>query len=144
MPMWQIYHPEGAFADEEKREVSQRITDLYYAGTPFLPRFYVTVHFHALGANALFNSGEYTNDFVSIQVDHVARQMNDPEEEKKFVQRCKEAVEPLIKKHGLRWEFYIDQTPTELWLVDGLVPPPANSPAENKWKEENRATPYET
>lgn len=139
MPMWQIYHHDGVFTSDEKLELSRRIADLY----PFLPRFYVNVHFHALPTDSFFNGGERTEDFVSIQVDHVARQMTDEARQKKFVQGCKEAVEPIIKKNGLRWEFYIDQTPIELWLVDGLVPPEAESAAEDKWKEENRATPYE-
>ncbi|MEH2178096.1 tautomerase family protein [Nostoc sp.] len=138
MPMWQIYHHEDVFTNEEKLEMSQLITGLY----PFLPRFYVNVHFHDLSKDSFYNGGEVTKDLVSIQVDHVARQMIDDETQKRFVQKCKDAVEPIIKRHNLRWEFYIDQTPTELWLVDGLVPPDPDSDAEKKWKRENRATPY--
>lgn len=138
MPMWQIYHHTGVFSDEDKAELSQRITALY----PFLPPFYVNVHFHELSRESFFNGGSPADDFVSIQVDHVARQMNDKAVQKKFVEGCRKAVQPTIDKHNLRWEFYIDQTPTELWLVNGLVPPEPDSNAEKKWKVENRTTPY--
>ena len=41
MPFWKIYHPVGAFTAEDKRALSQRITELYRA----LPKFYVIVVF---------------------------------------------------------------------------------------------------
>jgi phenylpyruvate tautomerase PptA (4-oxalocrotonate tautomerase family) len=44
MPFWKIYHPVGAFTAEDKRALSQRITELYRA----LPRFYVIVVFKRL------------------------------------------------------------------------------------------------
>lgn len=42
MPFWKIYHPVGAFTAEDKRALSQRITELYRG----LPKFYVIVVFH--------------------------------------------------------------------------------------------------
>ena len=41
MPLWNIYHPVGAYTAEEKQEMARRIADIY-----IIPRFYVGVLFH--------------------------------------------------------------------------------------------------
>ena len=51
MPFWKIYHPVGAFTAEDKRALSQRITELYRA----LPKFYVIVVFQEVAPEFLLH-----------------------------------------------------------------------------------------
>jgi hypothetical protein len=51
-------------------------------------------------------------------------------------------IEPFATGKGLRWEFHIDETPKDLWMIDGFVPPPSGSDAEKLWARENRPIPY--
>ena len=51
MPFWKIYHPVGAFNADDKRALSQRITELYRA----LPKFYVIVVFQEVAPEFLLH-----------------------------------------------------------------------------------------
>ncbi|WP_179273583.1 tautomerase family protein [Rhodococcus sp. 06-462-5] len=42
----------------------------------------------------------------------------------------------------MHWEFHIDETSEELWMIDGLIPPPGRSEAEMAWAEANAPLPY--
>ncbi|MFB7113044.1 tautomerase family protein [Streptomyces sp. NPDC056190] len=39
-------------------------------------------------------------------------------------------------------EFHVDETPRDLWMTDGIAPPPPGSEAEKLWVQENRPVPY--
>ncbi len=43
----------------------------------------------------------------------------------------------------LEGELHIAETEFALWRVQGLLPPKAQSEAEQQWKKDNKATPYE-
>jgi hypothetical protein len=38
--------------------------------------------------------------------------------------RANEAIAPFVKDRGFDWEFHIDETPFDLWSVQGYRPPP--------------------
>lgn len=139
MPLWKIYHPEDAFSVEDKHALSQVITALYSR----LPKFYVGVVFQAVPADSFFVGGEPADRFVRIWVDHIARTLPTPEVKAWWIKSCDEAMAPFIRDRGFDWEFHIDETPFDLWSIQGLRPPPANSQAEARWIAENKATPYE-
>ena len=44
MPMWIIHAPEGAYSTEDKKNITEIITQ-FYVDTVALPRFYVVVRF---------------------------------------------------------------------------------------------------
>ena len=141
MPVWQITHHENAFTDADKQAIAQEITSLYET---IIPRFYVNVFFHPLPKSSFFIGGEQTDDFVRFQVDHIARSIKDDvEERRRFLAHIDTVLKPFIQDRGLRWELNIDDTPFELWTINGLIPPPPNSPMEAKWRQENRASAYE-
>jgi hypothetical protein len=48
----------------------------------------------------------------------------------------------LEGRPGVHWEFHADETSEELWMINGLVPPPGGSAEEKAWAEENAASPY--
>ena len=120
MPMWQIYHPENAFSPSDKRELAQRITAIYES---FLPRFYVNVFFHRIPADGLYIGGEVANDFVRVTIDHIARSIDDPAQQQ---------------------QLHVDDTPFDLWMINGFKPPYPGTPAELKWRTENQPSAYTT
>ncbi|MBR7621053.1 tautomerase family protein [Phenylobacterium sp. 20VBR1] len=139
MPLWKIYHPENAFSVQDKHALSQAITALYSR----LPKFYVGVVFQPVPADSFFVGGEPADNFVRIWVDHIARTLPTPEAKAWWIKACDDAMAPYIRDRGFDWEFHIDETPFDLWSIQGLRPPPANSDAEARWISENKASPYD-
>lgn len=139
MPFWKIYHPVGAFTAEDKRDLSKRITGLYRS----LPKFYVIVAFQEIAPESLYKGGEEASNFVRIWADHIARSFPpDPKIKSKWLSWAEKALEPYIKERGMDWEIHFDETPFDLWQVQGMAPPPPNSEYEKLWFDENRPVPY--
>jgi 4-oxalocrotonate tautomerase family enzyme len=144
MPMWKIYVPEGAYTKEQKKAFADSITQVYVDFAD-LPRFYVVVAFHEYGDDGLWLGGEPVTDAVRITIDHIARRMPDSKDFRDMaLEAFEDAIQPHIKDRGFRWELHIDETPLELWRVNGIEPPPAESEAEKEWARLNHAFPYET
>ena len=137
MPLWKIYHPEGAFSLEDKTAISERITGIYRN----LPKFYVGVVFQEVAPDSFFVGGQPAGNFVRIWVDHIARTLPTPEARTWWIGQCDEALAPFIRDRGLDWEFHIDETSFELWSIQGIRPPTAGSEDEQRWIRENRPTP---
>ena len=74
---------------------------------------------------------------------HIARQMDDPEMRALCMAVIEEKLAPFIKERGFDWEVHIDETAMDLWRVQGLMAPPAESDMERLWAKENRPIPYE-
>ena len=140
MPLWNVYHPAGAYTEQEKRDFADRVTSNYEARG--LPRFYVVTLFHEVDRDSFYIGGEPADDVVRITIDHIARHLTDPATRESSRQRIGALIEPFAAGKGLRWEFHIDETPRDLWMINGLVPPPSSSDAEKQWARENRAIPY--
>jgi 4-oxalocrotonate tautomerase family enzyme len=135
MPLWHLYCPEGAYTAEDKQTLAERITDLY-AGFG-LPRFYVSVVFEELPKDSFLIGGEPADDFVRIWIHEIARSV--PEEARGWwMKRIRETIAPLVADRGLRSEVHIDNTPRELWSINGLRPPDEGSDEEKRWALENK------
>jgi phenylpyruvate tautomerase PptA (4-oxalocrotonate tautomerase family) len=134
MPLWKIYHPANTWSGPEKQALAERITALYRQ----LPKFYVGVVFQEVDAQCFYIGGEPRENFVRIWVDHIARTLPTPEIRAKWLDMCNEALAPFVRDRGLSWEFHIDETSPELWSIEGLRPPAANSELEARWIRENR------
>ena len=139
MPLWQIYHPETAFNDDDKLEIARKATALY---EKFLPRFYVNVMFVTLPELTFYIGGAPANDFVRVTIDHIAAQMKDAEQQTMFLDAVSRLLTPYTADRGLRWEMHIDETPFALWTIQGLRPPVPESPAGRKWQAEDRPLAY--
>lgn len=139
MPLWKIYHPAGKFSAADKQEIASRITSIY----GLLPKFYVGVVFQEVAKGDFFVGGEPADDFVRIWVDHIARAFDNEEIKSRFLNACNRLLAPFTTERGLRWEMHVDETPFSLWSIEGLRPPLPDSKAEQRWKAENRATPYQ-
>ena len=140
MPMWHVYHPKNVYDAQEKQRFAARVTDLY-AEIARLPRFYVSVAFHAFEPDEFFVGGEPADGFVRIWIDHIARQTPDPERRKWWMAKVNAWMAPFLKDRGLRSEIHADDTPTESWTINGLFPPPGGSADERRWVEENKPSP---
>jgi len=142
MPCWDIFTPENAFSDDEKEQLAEAITSIYVDFVN-LPKFYVVILFHEKPANNIYVGGKAANNFVRIRVDHIARQMDTAEMRALCMLVIEAKLAPFVKERGFDWEVHIDETPLDLWRVQGLIPPPAESEMEKLWTKENRPVPYE-
>ena len=141
MPLWTINHTPGIFTDAGKRELASRITDHYE--TAGLPRFYVVVVFTEISPTNLYVGGEPTPVGVRIVIDHIARRASDEVGRRRITQWINGIVKPSLEKiDGLHWEVHVDETSEQLWLINGLVPPPGGSDAEKSWAAANAASAY--
>ncbi len=138
MPLWKVYHPETAYSAADKKEIATGITKIY----SILPKFYVGVVFQPVPQDSFYIGGEPANDFVRIWVDHIARQFAEEAMKERFLSAVARVITPFTSARGLRWEMHVDETPFSLWTIEGLRPPLPNTPTEQKWREENRATAY--
>lgn len=125
---------------DQKKAFAKDIT-LKYTETVGIPEFYVVVSFREVPEEDFLVGGEPVGNFIRIFVDHVARQET-PELRKWARDEFEKALVPHVKDRGFDWEWHIDETPIDLWQVQGLTPPPL-SEAERLWATENRPVPYE-
>lgn len=139
MPLWKIYHPQDAFSAEDKQAISEQITAVYR----MLPKFYVGVVFQPVAQDSFYVGGEPANDFVRIWVDHIARTFEDEALKERFLAAIARILKPYVDERGLRWEMHVDETPFSLWTIQGLRPPLPDSDPEQRWRTENRPSPYE-
>ncbi|KAH7723639.1 hypothetical protein AAVH_08745 [Aphelenchoides avenae] len=142
MPLHRIYHAAGAFTDEQQQGLAQAITDIYVEKVG-LPPFYVVVLFVEVAKESFFIGGEPTDKFVRITVQHIARQFENDEQKKGFLDLYEGTIAPFIKERGFDWEVSVELVDRDLWRENGLIPPQPNSEAEKEWKRLNKAVPYE-
>jgi Putative oxalocrotonate tautomerase enzyme len=79
---------------------------------------------------------------VRIWIDHIARTLPLPEHKADWMRRAHKAVLPIFTARGVNWELHVDETPRDLWLIQGLIPPMPNTEQEKKWHADNKPTPY--
>ncbi|MCF3132904.1 tautomerase family protein [Streptomyces olivochromogenes] len=141
MPLWTVHHTPGTFTDEEQQRLASRITDHYEEIG--LPRFYVVTVFHEIRPENMYVGGEPTPAGVRITIDHIARHNPDQESRRRTAQWVKRILQPYLERDaGLHWEFSVDETSEDLWMINGLVPPPGGSETEKLWAENNATSPY--
>ncbi|KAK5994179.1 hypothetical protein PT974_07622 [Cladobotryum mycophilum] len=147
MPLWVVYHPPGTFSDDESKQAFSKSATSFYTSKG-LPAFYVIVEFIQLNTNNTWIGGEKQDPnkpFVRIAIDHIARSMPDTDEYRlNATARLEELLKPHIADKGWKYEYHIDETDRRLWRIDGYVPPPTGSEAEQLWFSKNHAVPYDT
>ena len=65
-------------------------------------------------------------------------------DEEKLVASIHSGMYPTGAKDidGVHWEVHVDETSEQLWLINGLVPPPGGSDAEKAWAAANATSAY--
>ncbi|KAH8803702.1 putative oxalocrotonate tautomerase [Xylogone sp. PMI_703] len=140
MPLWTIYHPPNAFSDEQMKSLSEDITKIYTDGG--VPKFYVGVLYVPVSKERFYMGAEPVGNFVRVKVDHMARTLPTPELQKNFVNRANAALKPYVADMGFDFEWHADETPPELWSIQGITPPPGGSEVEKIWFKNNKPSPY--
>jgi phenylpyruvate tautomerase PptA (4-oxalocrotonate tautomerase family) len=140
MPLWKIYHPVGAFTAEDKKKLAQEVTEVY-ASVP-IPRFYVVMIFEEVAKDSCFVGGKLHNNFIRFKIDQIARTIPGPVLREWWIRTLDTVIAPFVKDRGYDWEVSIDETPCDLWSLQGELAPPFESVAEKRWVKENKATPY--
>ncbi len=140
MPLWKIYHPADAFSAEDKQALSERITKVY-ASVP-IPKFYVVIIFEEIDKGSCFVGGKLHDNFIRFKIDQIARTIPGPILREWWIRTLDETIAPFVKERGYDWEISIDETPFDLWSLQGELPPPFESVAEKRWVSENKASPY--
>lgn len=141
MPMWTIHHTPGIFTDRDKQELASRIADHYEKIG--LPRFYVVALFREIRPEDFYVGGEPAPAAVRIVIDHIARHNADSQARRRTAQWIKGMLTPTLDRHpGLHWEFHTDETSEELWMINGLVPPPQASEQEKTWAQQGFPSSY--
>ncbi len=131
--------PSAPFRPRTSKTISQRITALYKP----LPKFYVGIVFQEVAKESFYIGGQPTDNFVRVWVDHIARSFKDDADLKaRWLNAVNQALAPFIADRGRDWEIHFDETPFDIWTIQGLRPPLPNSEAEKRWIAENRPTPY--
>lgn len=140
MPLWKIYTPPEAYSEKERAEMAKKITALY-TQIP-IPAFYVVILFEEIPAGSYFVGGDAHSKFIRVKIDQIARTLPGPILREWWVRTIDKILAPHISGHGFDWEISIDETPFDLWSLQGESAPPFESIAEKRWVKENRASPY--
>ncbi|MFC9894791.1 tautomerase family protein [Nocardia sp. NPDC127579] len=141
MPLWTIHHTPAVFTADDKHQLAARIADHYEKVG--LPRFYVVTLFQETRPEDCYVGGEPTRAGVRVVIDHIARHNPDQESRRRTAQWIKGILGPHLEQHtGLHWEFHVDETSADLWMINGIVPPPGGSEAERTWARENATSVY--
>jgi len=140
VPLWTIHHSPDAFTSQHKQAFARDITG-YYTRIG-LPAFYVVVVFDEHAPDSMLIGGEPASGALRVVIEHIAIHLGGSEEMKGAAR----SLDAVIAKHaaprGLYYEFHVDETPRELWMVDGLEPPPFGSRAEAVWAARNSPAPW--
>ncbi|WP_220093756.1 tautomerase family protein [Gryllotalpicola protaetiae] len=139
--MWTIYHSPGFLDGQEKRDLASRIADHYEAVG--LPRFYVVTVFRETSPEDMYVGGEPSSAAVRISVDHIARHASDAESRRRNAEWIKGMIAPTLNNYpDVHWEFHADETSEQLWMINGLFPPPGGSTAEETWAKDGFPSAY--
>ncbi|MET7398993.1 tautomerase family protein [Dactylosporangium sp. NPDC005572] len=140
MPLWNVYHPVGAYTAQQKQEFAADVTAFYaHRG---LPKFYVVTIFHEIPESSFLIGGTPSGTAVRIMIDHIAHHAPDPAARQQIDDSLTRLLAPHTRDRGLYCEFHIDETPRDLWMINGLRPPASGSEAEHLWVRENQPVPY--
>lgn len=140
MPLWKVYHPVGAFTADDKKQLAERVTGVY-ASIP-IPKFYVVLIFEEVAQDSCFVGGVPHDKFIRFKIDQIARTVPGPVLREWWIRTLDTVLAPFVKDRGYDWEVSIDETPCDLWSLQGELAPPFESVAEKRWVKENRASSY--
>ncbi|KAE9404795.1 hypothetical protein BT96DRAFT_813206 [Gymnopus androsaceus JB14] len=100
MPFHRWYCSPNLYTKEEKQAIATAITGIY----SFLPPFYVIVNFIEVDKDSCFVGGESSDNFLRVDVQHLANTMQTVEEKREFMKAYEKVLEPFTKGKGINWE----------------------------------------
>jgi hypothetical protein len=141
MPLWVFTHSHDTFSPSEKSELAQLLTNLYVK--VLIPAFFVNVQFIELGPTDIYVGGEGRSSFskyTSISIYHPARGFDNDASKKRFLDKVDSILTPRFQEKGMDWEYFIQESPRDLWRINGVTPPAAGSEREKEWFRLNKPT----
>ncbi|KAK3714250.1 hypothetical protein LTR37_007836 [Vermiconidia calcicola] len=137
MPLWDIHSSPAFFSNQDKQDLATSFTRIY-TERGGLPAFYVRVRFTEDAPSSSFSGGSKNDNFVHIQIWHLARVFRSNNHRDAFLNLVDGVLNPVMRHKGADWEYTVNESPRDLWKINGLVPPAAGSEMEKKWVEMNR------
>ena len=101
MPLWNIYHPVGAYSAQDKKEFAEKVTAMY-SRIP-IPRFYVVMIFEEVAAESVYVGGASHGKFVRFKIDHMARTLPGPIVREWWVKAVDQLIAPYVRDRGYDW-----------------------------------------
>ncbi|KAN0091749.1 putative oxalocrotonate tautomerase [Hyaloscypha variabilis] len=139
MPLWVFTHSQNTFSPLEKKELAQIITNLYVK--VLIPAFFVNLQFIELALSDIYVGGEGRSEslkYTSISMYHPARGFDNDDSKKRFLDKVDSILTPRFQAKGMDWEYFIQETPRDLWRINGIAPPVAGSELEKEWFRLNK------
>lgn len=136
MPLWDIHGAPNLFTTEEKQHIAKSLSPIYTSAG--IPAFYVRVRFIENQPANIYSGGESHDKLVLIQVWHLARTFQNDEYKQRFLNAVDKVLTPVMEGKGLDWEYFVNESPRDLWKINGMVPPMPGSEMEKSWAEANR------
>ncbi|MDB5576383.1 MAG: 4-oxalocrotonate tautomerase [Bradyrhizobium sp.] len=79
---------------------------------------------------------------IRFKIDQMARTLPGATLRAWWMRHVEEIIAPFVKERGFEWEVQIGELPSDLWTLNGFVPPPFQSIAEKRWVEDNAISAY--
>jgi len=102
MPLWNIYHPVGAYSAQDKKEFAEKVTAMY-SKIP-IPNFYVVMIFEEVAADSFFVGGVSHGKFVRLKLEHMARTLPGPIVREWWVKAVDQLIAPYVRDRGYDWK----------------------------------------
>jgi hypothetical protein len=140
MPIWKIFHGPETFTDAtERHELARRITDFYVSRK--LPAYYVNVQYFPLSPDRYYTGGNPISKTVFVEILHVARHWD--RKDRAWATGLKDSIDGIVRPYtidkGLHLEFAVQESPVELWRINGIDPPESFPPEEHEQAARNKA-----
>ena len=98
MPLWQVFHPKGAYTAEDKQGLAERITGLFTSAP--MPAFYVVVVFIEMSPDDFYVGAKPTKNFVRFKVDQMANTLPSQLAREWWLRHVQHAVAPYVSDRG--------------------------------------------
>ena len=86
----------------------------------------------------MYIGGESPAGFTSLNIVHIARTFKTEIDRMDFLSKIDRILE-RFKAKGMQWEYFIQDSLSQQWKINGIYPPPSGSDEEKEWVRCNRS-----
>ncbi|KAK3704883.1 hypothetical protein LTR37_013574, partial [Vermiconidia calcicola] len=101
------------FSNEDKQNLANSTTKIYTSRGGF-PAFYVRVRFTEDQPSSSFFGGSKNENFVHIQIWHLARVFRCGNHKDAFLNLVDSVLNPVMQEKGADWEYTVNESPRDL------------------------------
>lgn len=81
--------------------------------------------------------GSHLN-YTAINIYHIATQFKEESGRKRFLDKVDSILTPRLREKGMDWEYFVQETPIDLWGINSTIPPELGSELWKQWVQQNR------